>query len=78
MRLHLLAVIEKVPHPLSADEDDGWPMCDEDREALSLPDVQMPDGISDRQLCSMAGNAMFGPCCAMAIFAALLYVERIS
>lgn len=56
----------------------GWPMCDEDREALSLPDVQMPDGISDRQLCSMAGNAMFGPCCAMAIFAALLYVERIS
>lgn len=55
----------------------GWPMTEKDREALMLPDVRMPDSISDTQLCSMAGNGMFGPCSALTIFAAMLYVERI-
>lgn len=56
----------------------GWPMLKEDCEALSLPrHVEMPDSVSDGQLCSMAGNGMFGPCSALTILAAMLWVERI-
>ena len=54
----------------------GWPVLEEDSKALGLPHVAVPSSISGPQLCSMAGNGMFGPCSALTILAALLWVEK--
>ncbi|CAJ1456696.1 unnamed protein product, partial [Effrenium voratum] len=54
----------------------GWPVHQEDSDALGLAHVELPASVGKTALVSMAGNAMFGACPVLAVFAALLYIEK--
>ena len=55
----------------------GWPVHQEDSDALGLAHVELPASVGKTALVSMAGNAMFGACPVLAVFAALLYIEKV-
>ena len=54
----------------------GWPIHESDSAELGLDHIKWPSHLSNAQNVEMAGNAMFGPCAALAVLTALMFVER--
>ena len=54
----------------------GWPIHRMDSIRLGLKHVDWPDDLGNSPAVEMAGNAMFGPFPALAVMAALLFVEK--
>ena len=54
----------------------GWPIHEVDSERLGLSHVVFPPSVCKTGLISMAGNAMFGAFPALAVFTALLFIEK--
>ena len=54
----------------------GFPIFPSDSEQLHLSHCELPR-FPKTALGNMAGNAMFGPCPALAVLAVLLYIQRV-
>ena len=54
----------------------GWPIQRVDSKLLGLKHVDWPEDLGNNPAVEMAGNAMFGPFPALAVMAALLFVEK--